>query len=109
MAGLGVYGASLRRLRRLERTEGRFDVVVDTQNGVPFWARAATTSPVVILVHHVHREQWPIVFGPVAARVGWALESRVAPRAFRGQRVRRRLAAHRDELVEPGSHRAPSP
>ncbi|MGL5927862.1 MAG: glycosyltransferase family 4 protein [Dermatophilaceae bacterium] len=97
---LGVYPASLRRLRRLECTEGAFDVVVDTQNGVPFWARLATTSPVVVLVHHVHREQWPIVVGPVAARVGWFLESRVAPRVFRGtqyvavsQRTREELAA----------------
>ncbi|MGL4177697.1 MAG: glycosyltransferase family 4 protein [Dermatophilaceae bacterium] len=97
---LGVYPASLRRLRHLERTESAFDVVVDTQNGVPFWARLATTSPVVVLVHHVHREQWPIVVGPVAARVGWFLESQVAPRVFRGaqyvavsQRTREELGA----------------
>ena len=35
---LSVYPASLRRLRDLERREGAFDVVVDTQNGVPFAA-----------------------------------------------------------------------
>ncbi|HSF99299.1 MAG TPA: glycosyltransferase family 4 protein [Ornithinibacter sp.] len=99
---LGVYGASLRRLRSLERTESRFDVVVDTQNGVPFWARAATRTPVVVLVHHVHREQWPIVFGPVPARVGWALESRVAPRAFRGLQYVAVSQRTRDELVELG-------
>ena len=99
---LGVYAASLRRLVALERAEGRFDVVVDTQNGVPFWARAATRTPVVMLVHHVHREQWPIVFGPVSARVGWALESRVAPRAFRGQQYVAVSQRTRDELIELG-------
>lgn len=98
----GVYAASLRRLVSLERTEGRFDVIVDTQNGVPFWAARVTRTPVVVLVHHVHREQWPIVFGAVSARVGWFLESRVAPRAFRGQQYVAVSARTRDELAGLG-------
>lgn len=99
---MGVYAASLRRLVALEATEGRFDVVVDTQNGVPFWAARVTRSPVVVLVHHVHREQWPIVFGPLGSRVGWFLESRVAPRAFRGQQYVAVSERTREELVELG-------
>ena len=46
-------------------------------------------SPVVNLVHHVHREQWPVVFGPLVARVGWWLESRLAPRDLPAQQLRR--------------------
>ncbi len=102
---LGVYAASLRRLRRLERAEGRFDVVVDTQNGIPFLASLATRTPVVVLVHHVHREQWPIVFGPVAARVGWFLESWLAPRLLRGQQYVAVSERTRTELVELGVDR----
>jgi glycosyltransferase involved in cell wall biosynthesis len=63
---------------------GPLDVVVDCQNGVPFWSRTVTRRPVVVLVHHVHREQWRVAVGPVAARLGWALESRAAPVAYRG-------------------------
>lgn len=99
---LGVYAASVRRLRTLERTEGPFDVVVDTQNGIPFLASLATRTPVVVLVHHVHREQWPIVFGPLAARVGWFLESRVAPRLLRGQQYVAVSERTRTELVGLG-------
>ncbi len=99
---MGVYAASVRRLLALERTEGRFDAVVDTQNGVPFWAARFTRAPVVVLVHHVHREQWPIVFGPVGARVGWLLESRVAPWAFRGQQYVAVSERTREELTELG-------
>jgi glycosyltransferase involved in cell wall biosynthesis len=61
-----------------------FDVVVDVQNGVPYLSPLATRTPVVNLVHHVHREQWPVVFGPRTARFGWWLESRLAPRVYRG-------------------------
>ena len=57
----------------------RPDVVVDTQNGVPFFSRLATTAPVVVLVHHIHREQWPVA-GWLVARIGWWIESWLSPR-----------------------------
>ena len=45
------------------------DVVVDTQNGLPFLARLAYGRRAVVLVHHCHREQWPVA-GPVKSRIG---------------------------------------
>jgi len=78
---LGVYPAALWAL--VSRQLGAFDVVVDVQNGVPFLSRLVTRKPVVVLVHHVHREQWSIVYGPRAAAVGWWVESRLAPLVYR--------------------------
>jgi glycosyltransferase involved in cell wall biosynthesis len=60
----------------------RPDVVVDTQNGVPFLARLAYGRRVAVLVHHCHREQWPVA-GPLMSRLGWFVESTVSPRAHR--------------------------
>ena len=57
---------------------GRPDVVVDTQNGVPFFAALFSGAPTVVLTHHCHREQWPVA-GPLVGRLGWLIESRVAP------------------------------
>lgn len=78
-------------LRLLLRTAGRFDVIVDVQNGTPFFARLVTRRPVVVLCHHVHRDQWKIVFGGsragnAIAAVGWFIESNLAPRLLRGCR-----------------------
>jgi len=56
----------------------RPDAVIDTQNGIPFFARAVTRSPAVVLVHHGHREQWPVA-GRWVGRVGWWIESRLSP------------------------------
>ncbi|CAM3369133.1 glycosyl transferase [Mycobacterium intermedium] len=56
----------------------RPDVVVDTQNGLPFLARVAYGQKVAVLVHHCHREQWPVA-GPVLSRLGWYVESRLSP------------------------------
>jgi glycosyltransferase involved in cell wall biosynthesis len=79
-----VYARALLALR--SGALGRPDVVVDVQNGMPFLSPLVTRRPVVNVVHHVHREQWPVVFGPVAARVGWWIESRVAPLVYRRAR-----------------------
>src|SRR6185312_15543884 len=60
----------------------RPDVVIDTQNGVPFFARLVFGRRVAVLVHHCHRQQWPLA-GPVVGRVGWLCESTVSPRLHR--------------------------
>jgi len=81
---------------------GSHDLVVDVQNGLPFFARLWCRRPVVVLVHHVHREQWPVVFGRLVGRLGWLVESRLAPRVQRGSRYVVVSAATRRELVEQG-------
>lgn len=79
----------------------RPDVVVDTQNGVPFFSRFATRAPVVLLVHHIHREQWPVA-GRLVARIGWWIESWLAPRVHaRSQYVTVSLPSA-EELAELG-------
>jgi glycosyltransferase involved in cell wall biosynthesis len=99
---VGVYPKALRGLRRLERKESPFDVVVDVQNGLPFFSPLATRTPVVSLVHHVHREQWPVVFGPLAAKIGWGIESRLSPRVYRGRQYVAVSGRTKDELAELG-------
>lgn len=97
---LSVYAQGLKALRggRL----GHPDLVVDVQNGVPFFARLATRAPVVVLVHHVHREQWPVVYPGGPGRVGWWLESRLAPRVYRRSQYVAVSRATRDELRDLG-------
>jgi glycosyltransferase involved in cell wall biosynthesis len=56
----------------------RPDVVIDTQNGLPFLARLAYGRRVVILVHHCHRDLWPVA-GRLKGRFGWFVESRLSP------------------------------
>jgi glycosyltransferase involved in cell wall biosynthesis len=87
--------------RRLERLAGRIHSVLEVQNGMPFLASWLTHRRVVVLVHHVHREQWTVV-GPLLAKVGWFLESRVAVRANRGCRYLAVSDVTRRELTELG-------
>src|SRR5439155_12662225 len=64
---------------------GRFgphDTVLDVQNAIPFFSPLYCGRRVVVLVHHVHREQWGMFFGPRMARLGWWIESRLAPALY---------------------------
>ncbi|MGB5113430.1 MAG: glycosyltransferase family 4 protein [Mycobacterium sp.] len=78
-AGLAMVAArvGLGPLRR-----ARPDVIVDTQNGIPFLARLAYGRRSVLLVHHCHREQWPVA-GRRTGRFGWFVESRLSPALHR--------------------------
>ncbi|MEZ5157384.1 MAG: glycosyltransferase family 4 protein [Candidatus Nanopelagicales bacterium] len=115
---LGVYGEAVRRVRR--REFGRLDAIVDVQNGIPFMSRAvAGETPVVVLVHHVHREQWPVVYDRLRSRIGWWIESVLAPRLYRdctyvavSHKTRDELdqlgvSAHRVRVIHNGIEQAP--
>lgn len=101
---MGVYVEGVKAL--LRRELGDVDLVVDVQNGLPFFTRAATRVPVVVLVHHVHREQWPVVYPGPTGRVGWWIESRLAPRLYRSCQYVAVSRATRDELVRLGVDRS---
>jgi glycosyltransferase involved in cell wall biosynthesis len=101
-AGLAMVAArvGLGPLRR-----ARPDVVIDSQNGLPFLARLAFGRRVVLLVHHCHREQWPVA-GRFLSRFGWFVESWLSPRLHRrNQYVTVSLPSARDLAdlgVDPG-------
>ncbi|OFM59897.1 glycosyl transferase [Corynebacterium sp. HMSC058E07] len=80
---------------------GRPDVVVDTQNGVPFFASLVSGAPTVVLTHHCHREQWSVA-GPVLSRIGWLIESTLSPWIHRRRRWVTVSAPSAEELVELG-------
>jgi glycosyltransferase involved in cell wall biosynthesis len=97
---LSVYVQGIRALRRGDL--GQPDVVVDVQNGLPFFTRPFTRVPVVVLVHHVHREQWPVVYPGLSGRLGWWIERRLAPWLYRRDQYVAVSRATRDELRSLG-------
>ncbi|MFZ4584101.1 MAG: glycosyltransferase family 4 protein [Acidimicrobiia bacterium] len=99
------------------------DVVVDVENGIPYFSPMWQRAPVVNLVHHVHVDQWQLYFAKPIAAVGRALEAHLMPRVYRNHRyvavspsTKRELAAlgiapDRIEVIEMGidpvEHRVP--
>ncbi|WP_110181553.1 glycosyltransferase family 4 protein [Nocardioides solisilvae] len=80
----------------------RYDTVVDVVNGLPFAAPLVRRRGLVALVHHVHREQWHIIYPGWPGRVGWFVESRVVPRLYRRVPFLTVSEASRRDLVALG-------
>jgi len=79
----GTYGQYLRAPAVCLRRFREYDLVVDVENGVPFFSPLWSRRPVVCLVHHVHVDQWRLYFSAPVAWLGRFLERRVMPAVYR--------------------------
>ena len=80
----GRWTVYLWALLWLARHRRSVDVVVDCQNGIPFFSPLAVgRARVVQVVHHVHHDQFGVHFPPWLAAVGRWLEGPVARRVYR--------------------------
>jgi glycosyltransferase involved in cell wall biosynthesis len=109
-----VSGLRVRRLARLplyypraawscarETRRGRFDVVVECLNKLPFYAPAYSAAPVLAIAHHLFGETaFEQVAWPIAATV-WALE-RAIPRLYRNVPFVAISESTRDDLIRRG-------
>ena len=80
----GELSLYLRAAARMVRTRTDVDVVVDCQNGIPFFSPLFVRPgvPVVQVIHHVHQDQFDTRFpGPVAA-LGRFLEGTATRRVY---------------------------
>ena len=83
----------------------RYDVILDISNGIPFFAPLFTRTRTVLMVHHVHHEQWFYEFPGLAGRFGWFLELRVVPFIYRRNRVITVSPTTEEEMIKVGYKR----
>jgi len=79
----GNYSQYLRAPFSFFRRRRGVDVVIDVENGIPYFSPLWQRKPVVGLVHHIHTEQWRMQFPEPIAAVGRWLEGRLMPLVYR--------------------------
>lgn len=57
----------------------RVDFVIDVENGMPFFSPLFSRKPKIMVVHHIHKEQWFKQFLFPIAIIGYFLESVLMP------------------------------
>ncbi len=78
---LTVYGrAGFEYLIRLSRD---CDVLLDIENGIPFFAPLYARKPTVVVVHHVHKEQFFVEAGFPLNWIAYVFETKVMPMVYR--------------------------
>ena len=81
--------------------DGARDAVVEIWNGMPFFSPLWARAPRIVFLHHVHEEMWDMVIRPPAlAKVGKALELKVAPPFYRNVPIVTLSQSSKDEIVE---------
>jgi glycosyltransferase involved in cell wall biosynthesis len=79
----GTYSQYLRAPVVHHRLARHWDLLVDTENGLPFFSPLWRRGAVLAMVYHVHRDQWSQRFPAPIAAVGRFTESRLMPLAYR--------------------------
>lgn len=81
---------------------GKYDVIVDCENGIPFFTPLYAREPVLLLVHHVHQEvfQKHLIF-PLA-QFAALLETKLMPLLYRNRQVITVSASSRMQLEKLG-------
>ena len=82
------------------------DALVEIWNGMPFFSPLWYRGPRVVFLHHVHAEMWGMVLPPALARLGDAVERRVAPPVYRRSRIVTLSESSREEIVDMLGFRA---
>jgi glycosyltransferase involved in cell wall biosynthesis len=82
------------------------DALVEIWNGMPFFSPLWYRGPRVVFLHHVHAEMWGMVLPPALARLGDAVERRVAPPIYRRSRIVTLSESSREEIVDMLGFRA---
>jgi glycosyltransferase involved in cell wall biosynthesis len=66
---------------------GRFDVILDVENGIPFFAPLFSRARVVLLINHVHKDVFPKELPIYLSWPARILETKVMPFVYRNNRI----------------------
>jgi glycosyltransferase involved in cell wall biosynthesis len=86
----------------LANLSGRFDVIVDSANGIPFFTPLYTSTPRIALVHHVHKQVFFCELPRGLAHIANLLEQYATPLIYRNTPFITVSESSRQALVEIG-------
>ncbi len=95
-----VYGRA--GLEVVSRLSGECDVVLDVENGVPFFTPLYTRKPTVIVVHHVHQEVLFVEAGFPLNWIAYLFETWAMPLVYRRSRFVTGTPSTREGLIGLG-------
>jgi glycosyltransferase involved in cell wall biosynthesis len=101
-----TYGQYLMAPIRYQRRFRDVDIVVDVVNGMPFFSPLWRRKPKVVLVTHVHTDQWADYFPKPIAAVFRTVEQRGLQIAYRRTRFVTISPSTADDLEKLGIDRA---
>lgn len=78
------------------------DVIIDCENGIPFFTPLYTRKPVVLLVHHVHQEIFRVFLQFPLNHIAAFLEAKLMPLVYRNKEIVTVSQSSRDAILNLG-------
>lgn len=82
----------------LLRLRDKFDIIIDSENGIPFFTPLYSRKPIILLIHHVHQD---VFFSSLIPPFSWIanfLETYLMPRIYRRAHIVAISPSTADEL-----------
>lgn len=78
----------------------RFDIIIDSENGIPFFTPLFVTKPVVLVVHHVHQDVFFKSLIPPFSWIANFLETFLMPTVYKNSSIISVSKSTADELED---------
>lgn len=90
----------------LIRYKGNYDVVVDCENGIPFFTPLYVRKPVILQIHHIHQDVFRKYLPFPLSSIGLFLEAKLMPIIYRNNIVVTVSESSRQDIVKLGLAKA---
>lgn len=86
----------------LLKFRGKYDVIVDCENGIPFFAPLWTRRPVILVIHHIHQEVFRAFLRFPFNHLAQFLEGKVMPLVYKNKQIITVSESSKKEIVKLG-------
>ncbi len=86
----------------LLKFRGKYDLIIDCENGIPFFTPLYVRKPIILVIHHVHQEvirkylRWPV------SLIAAVLEAKFMPGIYKEKRIVTVSESSKEEIVKLG-------
>jgi glycosyltransferase involved in cell wall biosynthesis len=80
----------------------KYDCIIDTAHGIPFFLPLFSTKPVILIIHHNHKKLWESEFGEIVSQVGIFIEKNIVPLVYKNCTVITLAFSEKKYLLDRG-------
>lgn len=81
---------------------GKFDIVIDSENGIPFLTPFYIRKPIYLLIHHVHQEVFRNHLPILLSKLARLIEGRLMPYMYKNKTVITVSDSSKKEIIKLG-------
>lgn len=86
----------------LLRFRGKFNVIIDSQNGVPFFTPLFVRKPKFLLIHHIHQDVFRDHLRFPLSKIAMFIESTLMPLVYKNEKIITVSQSSKAEIIKLG-------